>query len=322
MIEKFKVLTAAVMLLMMVASCDKKEPEIIFVPELSVAPATVDVVAAADSYTLTVTSNMKWTVTGKTSWLRFDPVSGTGNGTITVNVAKNIDLEPRTGAITVTAVTPAESVTTGTPAESAVTLTKSITVNQEAATPDVIEFTCIPRHFEANAIKFSIEGRDLTIDWGDGSIEEIYYYPSNPISHKYGNNAERTVRIEGLEVRTFDCNDQYMTRLDISNCPSLRFLDCRYNSFLTSLVTGKNKSLNSLWCYYTGLTSLDVSGMALSDLRSDHCKFDAAALNAIFTDLLDLTGLSIRGYISTYNNPGSEGCDPSIATAKNWEVLN
>ena len=47
---------------------------------------------------------------------------------------------------------------------------------------------------------------------------------------------------------------------------------------------------------------------------------DAAALNALFTDLKDLTSLA-QQTINVKGNPGAATCTTSIATDKNWIVI-
>ena len=55
----------------------------------------------ADSKTFNIDSNAQWIVTTSASWLTVSPTSGSGNATISVEVADNNDAAPRTATITV-----------------------------------------------------------------------------------------------------------------------------------------------------------------------------------------------------------------------------
>ncbi len=78
-----------------------------FATELTVAPETVEEVAGKDVADLTfnVTANGVWGVTTADKWITLDPITGTGNGTVTAKIADNLDAEgnldiPREGTIT------------------------------------------------------------------------------------------------------------------------------------------------------------------------------------------------------------------------------
>ena len=115
-------------------------------------------------------------------------------------------------------------------------------------------------------------GDTITIDYGDGNIQEIiadkkYYEYDNK-----GNNIERgrisleyiysdskihTITIEG-EVWGLDCEGNDITSLDVSKNTTLVYLDCGYND-LTSLDVTKNTELIELACDDNQLVSLDIS---------------------------------------------------------------
>jgi len=71
--------------------------------QLNVTPANQDVIAPAGTTTFEVTSNISWTVDESVSWLSVLPLSGGGNGTITVTYEANNSPESRIGQITITA---------------------------------------------------------------------------------------------------------------------------------------------------------------------------------------------------------------------------
>ncbi len=71
--------------------------------QLNVTPPSQDVLNDAGTTTFEVTSNTSWAVEENISWLSVSPLSGSGNGTITVTYDANLDTEPRIGQITFTA---------------------------------------------------------------------------------------------------------------------------------------------------------------------------------------------------------------------------
>jgi hypothetical protein len=72
-------------------------------PALSVTPSSRDVSAAAGTTTFSVTSNTSWTVAENVAWFSVLPMSGNGNGTLTVDYTQNTLATPRSGQITVSA---------------------------------------------------------------------------------------------------------------------------------------------------------------------------------------------------------------------------
>jgi hypothetical protein len=69
---------------------------------LTVAPTSMSLGAAASSASIVVTSNVSWTVTDDQSWLSVSPTSGTSNGSITVSAIANTGTVNRSGTVTVT----------------------------------------------------------------------------------------------------------------------------------------------------------------------------------------------------------------------------
>ncbi len=70
---------------------------------LNVTPAIRNVDAPAGSTTFSVTSNLDWTVSESVPWFSVNPMSGSDNGTLTVNYTQNTTVNSRTGEITVSA---------------------------------------------------------------------------------------------------------------------------------------------------------------------------------------------------------------------------
>ena len=89
-------------------------------PTLSVAPTAItNVAAAGESKTLTVTSNVAWSVASDQSWATLSTSSGTNNGTVNVTLAPNTGTSPRTVTLTFTAGS----------------LTRTVTITQDGVTP-------------------------------------------------------------------------------------------------------------------------------------------------------------------------------------------
>lgn len=135
---------------------------------------------------------------------------------------------------------------------------------------------------EGNTIGLQIysfnEGDIITIDWGDGTVEEfksveeydeedeedeIHYVLSidSYVEHEYSNRNPHIITIKG-KISEFWQGEgtlrNNITSLNVSKCPALTVLDCAENN-LTSLDVSKNTALTWLLCHYNNLTSLDVS---------------------------------------------------------------
>jgi len=155
------------------------------------------------------------------------------------------------------------------------------------------------------------EGEIITIDWGDGNVEEfksfkvykdwdedgedeIHYVLStdDDIEHEYSNKNPHIVTIKG-NIKGLNCYYNNLTSLNVSGCTALIWLDCNITNLtsldvsknteliylncssnnLTSLDVSKNTELIHLECHENNLTSLDVSkNTALIDLRCHHMK--------------------------------------------------
>ena len=71
--------------------------------QISLTPQTLEFQAMDDAYQeVTVTSNSRWTVTGRPEWLTLSTSEGTGNGSIQVSAATNTTNSVRTATLTLT----------------------------------------------------------------------------------------------------------------------------------------------------------------------------------------------------------------------------
>ncbi|AXT52859.1 T9SS C-terminal target domain-containing protein [Aquimarina sp. BL5] len=60
-----------------------------------------DFAATAGSQTLTIASNVNWTISDNSSWITVSPTSGVNNGNATISVTTNSESSTRTGTVTV-----------------------------------------------------------------------------------------------------------------------------------------------------------------------------------------------------------------------------
>lgn len=73
-------------------------------PELSISTEKLDFGVSADSKSISIASNVGWTVTANKEWITVSQTSGKGNGTIYIDVEENKEFgEKRTGRVTITA---------------------------------------------------------------------------------------------------------------------------------------------------------------------------------------------------------------------------
>ena len=77
-------------------------PGCFVVPSLVISPTTHSSPSGGDAFTITVTSNIAWTVSDDMPWIHYTPPSGSGNGAITVTVDENTGTGARTGNVFVT----------------------------------------------------------------------------------------------------------------------------------------------------------------------------------------------------------------------------
>jgi hypothetical protein len=135
----------------------------------------------------------------------------------------------------------------------------------------------------------------VIIDWGDGESNEGVASDLD-YSHSYSGVAlSHTIIIYGGNIASLHVGHQ-----------------------LTSLDVSRNTTLTQLWCSSNQLTSLDVSkNTALTYLDCRSNQLTNSALNALFETLH-----SNPGYKTIYiqDNPGTNNCDQSIATNKEWTV--
>lgn len=144
---------------------------------------------------------------------------------------------------------------------------------------------------------------EVTIDWGDGTIETETTEPYSSVifEHTFETVSQRTIRVEGDDIMFLFCGGLNLTNLDISNYPALQALNCQKN--------------------YNYLTSLDVSNNpALMYVECSDNNLDAAALTDLF-EALPPRAAAEGAKIICGNNPGFSTASQSSARADNWDVI-
>ena len=167
------------------------------------------------------------------------------------------------------------------------------------------------------------EGEIITIDWGDGNVEEfksveeydeedeIHYVISidSYVEHEYSNRNPHIVTIKG-KIKYLNCSGyNNLTSLNVSGCTALTVLECDGNN-LTSLDVSKNTALTYLNCGDNNLTSLDVSGCtALTYLNCEDNNLTSldvsgcTALTELYCLVNNLTSLDVsKNTALTYLN--------------------
>jgi Leucine-rich repeat (LRR) protein len=198
----------------------------------------------------------------------------------------------------------------------------------------------------------------ITINWGDGTQNATGTLSgSQTYTHSYSGSGARNITITGT-ITYLDCSGNQLTSLDVSGATSLTGLNCSGNPLtsldvsgtaltrlnvegmgleslsvsgctnmeelqcqenqLTSLDASGCTALQALYCHENRLTSLDVNGCtALRLLVCLDNQLTAFALDDLFGTLHSNPGTKT---INVGGNPGSNGCNPSIATSKGWVV--
>lgn len=210
-----------------------------------------------------------------------------------------------------------------------------------------------------NKLSFTVQAKKLSIDWGDGNIED--YTPNGNslnVFHVYSNSNYKTILIRAEEITTFtiknkegkiqefrtgDCfnlkeiniSSQPLTVFDITQCVNLIKL-YYYNSQAELNIT-KCPKLESLECRENNLNELDLSKSVnlkmLNCMSNSLTKIDIAKcpklirLNCENNRLSDTELNTIfrnlpptNGSICIYSNPGVGTCDTQIAINKGWTI--
>ena len=135
-----------------------------------------------------------------------------------------------------------------------------------------------------------------------------------------------TMKVYGNVIR-FDCNENgsKITGLDASNNSGLTYLAC-VNNNLSSLDLTDLTALMCLNCFGNNLSSLNLTNLtALNYLNCSDNNLSACGLDSIFHQL-PIRPVENKGNIyikyGLDTNPGTSTCRDTIATNRNWLVLD
>lgn len=132
-------------------------------------------------------------------------------------------------------------------------------------------------------------------------------------------NALDTLNAKGCgALLELTCDNNVLGALDLTGCSQLSSLSCE-NCSLSFLILTGCVSMGSIYCPYNSLEEMNLSGMSsLGGVSCDFNNFSASALDAMYAQLPVRTHGAGEFYRS--GNPGAGSDNPSIATAKNWNV--
>ncbi|HNY62846.1 MAG TPA: T9SS type A sorting domain-containing protein [Bacteroidales bacterium] len=126
-------------------------------------------------------------------------------------------------------------------------------------------------------------------------------------------------------LENINCEDNDITSLNLNNCANLEELVCFTNN-LSSLDLSSCTSLKILRCETNNISSIKISSS--DSLRLFRCydnNLSACGLDSIFHQL-PIRSVDNKGEIMIkYNsetNPGAYSCRDTIATNRNWRVLD
>ena len=211
------------------------------------------------------------------------------------------------------------------------------TSSLRAESTNVITFTTAKADGETVRLYMEYSGDTPTLSGATGTPKSGDYVTYTLTS--------QTVTITG-DVTYFDCQNNQLTALDVSQNTALENLSCTdnqlttldvskntaltglycYNNPLTALDVSKNTALTVLDCYNNQLTALDVSqNTALTWLSCTGNQIKGEEMTRLVNGLPDLTGKN-PGEFTVLQEPDLEGniclkSDVAIAKGKNWNTL-
>ncbi len=121
------------------------------------------------------------------------------------------------------------------------------------------------------------------------------------------------------------CYDNNLSSLNLTGLTALEELYCSDNNLSSLNLTGLT-ALKWLYCYDNNLSSIKTSGcISLKKILCYKNNLSACGLDSLFHQLPRRAANDKGGIIISYSpdaNPGSSTCRDTIATNRNWEVLN
>lgn len=104
---------------------------------------------------------------------------------------------------------------------------------------------------------FRIEAAQATVDWGDGTtsqksdLVELF-------SHKYEKTGVYQLCVKGKKITDIDIPRSHVVTLDVSQCPTLEFIDCSDNQ-ITELDLRNCKGLYEVYCAKNRIREIKLS---------------------------------------------------------------
>ena len=117
-----------------------------------------------------------------------------------------------------------------------------------------------------NSISFYATAEKITIDWGDGQIDELTLHGAEKeLTHEYLNQNYQTVSIVAESITVFrkcyqSSNRGTLLELRFGKCPELKKIDCSNQKLTVLDIKNSVASLEELNCCCNSLNLLDVSG--------------------------------------------------------------
>jgi surface protein len=122
------------------------------------------------------------------------------------------------------------------------------------------------------------------------------------------------ISLQTLDLSSFNTAAVTTMYRMFNGCASLRGINLSHTSLLK--VTNNTEITNA-----TGQLLVCRLPLIANTFSVASNQLTATELNALFGDLKDLTGVTAQT-ITITGNPGAGTCDQTIATAKNWIVVN
>jgi len=215
-------------------------------PMVSLSSNSVSLSAAANSTgEVNVTSNISWTATidPADTWLAVNPVSATGNGTLTFTAQANTSkVNPRTAYVLIHATGVAD---------------QTIMVTQSQEKPAITFSSSVTNGSLSINLQFLLGGT-FYIDWGN-SVQVAQ--SANTLGQTYSTTTYKKgdiVKVYASGITNLKAGSSNLTSMVVAESPNLLELHLDHNN-LTSLDISRNTNLTWLDCSYNDLTSLDIT---------------------------------------------------------------
>lgn len=104
---------------------------------------------------------------------------------------------------------------------------------------------------------FRIEAAQVIVEWGDGTVSRKSDLVE-PFSHRYEKTGAYQLCVKGLNITDVDVPRSNVVALDVSQCPTLEFIDCSDNQ-ITELDLRNCRGLYEVYCAKNRIRELKLS---------------------------------------------------------------